>query len=718
CQDTIPGRPTWQFSGQHWKLLELRNLGVNGGHKNPDSITSYDPDICYTDECLDAAKEYMISTNFSANPCEPSKWLNYVCNRRTQYPVLDRLNQFQDLMLLADQNTIDMMKSTNLTEPALKKAQSYFRQCVTWYSKNDPSKIDDIVKHLGTLGTWPLLTGADSPGISFDWRTLYATTFKVLQKGVSPYLFEVSSVGHNRTHIPTLFDGQKNFGMMKDEIIEIIKTLSKGSRMLTITDSQLLEMEDFFANLNRARFERSRSKAGPLQKIQDYYNSQAGIPKFDFTAFLQRIYNGTGMPITPNMLLGTDLDGIQRYIKVIEEASPRVLANVLFLQLAVTLLSQTSDLTNDPFIFPSLTAYQIERKYDPEAACAAEVQSKFDYALSHEYSRRFYEVENTREVQKMFGDLRKGYVWLIRQTGWIGGNTKSFLIDKANSIQPFIAFEDWVKDSGRVNDYYNDLQTSSDRDDFIDSYVTASQFIRSREIGLLHKGSPNVFSYPAGNAYAGSISPVYSGQFNQIKIPAGAIQRPVFSHKNPGYMNYAALGAAVAHELGHTFDSVGVHLSKDGKKGDYWDWLSYELYNKWKQILIEDYNSPGFRVEEPRGNYATTCQDHAKVIDEDIADLTGLYIVYLGYQQYLRDLRNSWKQEPKLPGLKNFSPEQLFWMKYGNSWCEHPQTLLVDPRATTKGHSPGNTRATLPIKRFRYWARAFNCPNPNIQDFY
>jgi len=107
-------------------------------------------------------------------------------------------------------------------------------------------------------------------------------------------------------------------------------------------------------------------------------------------------------------------------------------------------------------------------------------------------------------------------------------------------------------------------------------------------------------------------------------------------------------------------------LSKDGKKGDYWDWLSYELYNKWKQILIEDYNSPGFRVEEPRGNYATTCQDHAKVIDEDIADLTGLYIVYLGYQQYLRDIRNMWKQEPKLPGLKSFSPEQLFWMKYGN----------------------------------------------------
>lgn len=76
-----------------------------------------------------------------------------------------------------------------------------------------------------------------------------------------------------------LFEGQRTFGMMKDEIIEVVRILSKGSRTLSITDSQLLEMEDFFANLNRAQFDKSRSKALPLQRIQDFYNSQAGIPK-------------------------------------------------------------------------------------------------------------------------------------------------------------------------------------------------------------------------------------------------------------------------------------------------------------------------------------------------------------------------------------------------------------------------------------------------------
>lgn len=96
------------------------------------------------------------------------------------------------------------MNSPNLTESSLKKAQDYFRQCVTWYNKNDPSKIDEIVKHLGTHGTWPLLTGADSPGPAFDWRNIFTTLQKVLKKDVSPYLFEVSSVAYNRTHIPTV----------------------------------------------------------------------------------------------------------------------------------------------------------------------------------------------------------------------------------------------------------------------------------------------------------------------------------------------------------------------------------------------------------------------------------------------------------------------------------------------------------------------------------
>lgn len=96
------------------------------------------------------------------------------------------------------------MRSPNLTEPALIKAQNYFRQCVTWYHKNDPSKIDEIVKYLGSLGTWPLLTGTDSPGPSFDWRRLFSIVQKVLKSDVTPYLFEISTVGYNRSHVPTV----------------------------------------------------------------------------------------------------------------------------------------------------------------------------------------------------------------------------------------------------------------------------------------------------------------------------------------------------------------------------------------------------------------------------------------------------------------------------------------------------------------------------------
>ncbi len=30
-----------------------------GGHKTPDSISTYDPELCYTDECLDAGKMFI-----------------------------------------------------------------------------------------------------------------------------------------------------------------------------------------------------------------------------------------------------------------------------------------------------------------------------------------------------------------------------------------------------------------------------------------------------------------------------------------------------------------------------------------------------------------------------------------------------------------------------------------------------------------------------------
>lgn len=58
--------------------------------------------------------------------------------------------------------------------------------------------------------------------------------------------------------------------------------------------------------------------------------------------------------------------------------------------------------------------------------------------------------------------------------------------------------------------------------------------------------------------------------------------------------------------------------------------------------------------------------DHSQTVNDDIADIVGLRMAYAAYQLYLADLKKNGKKEVMLPGLKEFSSEKLFWMKYAN----------------------------------------------------
>lgn len=114
------------------------------------------------------------------------------------------------------------------------------------------------------------------------------------------------------------------------------------------------------------------------------------------------------------------------------------------------------------------------------------------------------------------------------------------------------------------------------------------------------------------------------------------------------------------------FNVTGVHFDKNGHRGEFWDELSYEGYYNWTDSLIVDYNGKAYKQADPWGSYADADIDHSQTVNDNVADIVGVHMAYSAYKNYLSELRKAKKKEIVLPGLKQFTPQQMFWMKYAN----------------------------------------------------
>ncbi|ODM93299.1 Neprilysin-1 [Orchesella cincta] len=191
-------------------------------------------------------------------------------------------------------------------------------------------------------------------------------------------------------------------------------------------------------------------------------------------------------------------------------------------------------------------------------------------------------------------------------------------------------------------------------------------------------------------------------------IEGGIVQKPFFGVNRPGFMNFGGLGMVLSHEIGHSFDQQGRKYDKNGELGEHWDATSVQKYEEWVESIDQDAGNVVYQMSET----SAETLNPRKTTDENIADALGVQISYLAYKEYLKELEKNGQHEKRLPGLKTFPPEKLFFMKYSNMWCEDKDVQSLYFYLLQSVHSAGNTRATLPLKRSKQFAETFGCKMP------
>ena len=312
--------------------------------------------------------------------------------------------------------------------------------------------------------------------------------------------------------------------------------------------------------------------------------------------------------------------------------------------------------------------------------CTNDVDDDLGEALGQAYVAKYFSPGAKQAALKMVQEIETAMQREIQALPWMGAATKEQALTKLHAIANKIGYPDTWRD-------YSSLEIV--RGDEIGNSERASWFEFHRWLAKIGKPVDRKewgMTPPTVNAY-------YDPQKNDINFPAGVLQPPLFSPLSDAAPNYGDTGSTMGHELTHAFDDEGSQFDAQGNLRNWWTDADRKEFEQRAQCVVDQYS--GYTIIDD-------IKINGKLTNgEDLADLGGTLLAYLAWKE---DTKNQ-----KFELLDGLSPEQRFFVAYGQGWCTNERDENKRLRATVDPHSPEKYRANGVVSNMKEFQAAFHC---------
>ena len=271
--------------------------------------------------------------------------------------------------------------------------------------------------------------------------------------------------------------------------------------------------------------------------------------------------------------------------------------------------------------------------------CAASVEALLGGALGKIYVQRYFPPAAKAKAQEIARNLRSAPQDEVVAVQWMDPRTKTRALEKLADTNVQMGYPDKWQDYSSV--------TIRRRGAFWANVAAGRRFgveddrqqvgkPTNRDLWALAPSSPDAY---------------LDLQLNKLVLPAGFLQPPYFNPNASDAVNYGAFGIGLAHDLTHAIDASGSEIDIMGRPQAWWTETDRGEFAKRGQCIVDQFEDyfiePGIH------------HDGKRVLSESIADLAGVQVAY-------RALRKSMQSHP-IPALDGFTPEQQFFISWGQS---------------------------------------------------
>src|SRR5262249_10459025 len=311
------------------------------------------------------------------------------------------------------------------------------------------------------------------------------------------------------------------------------------------------------------------------------------------------------------------------------------------------------------------------------AAAIAATNGALGQAVGQLYTQRYFPPGAKLKAQTMVRDLIAAYRARISNLTWMQPQTKEKALAKLAALRVGVGYPDkWID--------YSTLDVV--RGDAFGNMLRAEAFHRLRNLARL-KQPADPDEWRIDPQVVGAVI-VFSP--NVEFFSAGILQPPFFDGEGDAASNYGSAGAAMAHEISHSFDELGNIYDAQGRLGLWWTAQDAAQYHAAAEKLVSQFN--GYCP------LSDLCVNGKQVLGENIADLAGLLVAH---DAYILSLTG--KPDAVINGL---SGDQRFFLAFAQRWRKLQSEEAMRKQVKTDTHAPGQYRSDT-VRNVGAWYKAY-----------
>jgi putative endopeptidase len=312
--------------------------------------------------------------------------------------------------------------------------------------------------------------------------------------------------------------------------------------------------------------------------------------------------------------------------------------------------------------------------------CVEAVDAELGDLLGQKYIEVTFGAEAKTQITQLVEALDVALEKDIQTLPWMTEDTRKQAAAKLRAITNNVGYPKKWRDYSKVR---------VTREDYFANFIEAAQAVHQRRMERIgrptDKSEWNNMTPPTVNAF-------YSSATNSINFPAGILQSPFFDPQRDVAVNFGGIGSVIGHEMTHGFDDSGRKYDGRGNLRDWWTATDAAEFEKRAACIADEYAnfSP---VDDLKLNGRLT-------LGENTADNGGLRIALMALLDTLKG------NEEKVGG---FTPEQRFFLGFGQVFCENTSPSQARVRVFTDSHSPGRFRVNGTVQNMPEFQKAFAC---------